>query len=477
MLLFLVMLFVPMNSNAQFDPDQVCRVENGQLIFKLNLKWTEQQKLEVSELFDLDSALIAQVYNGKTDIVIDNENWKVKKLQTNWIELSKAVQAKADESSHLNDLFMVIDKWMNFTQNNSVQTDIYGINNFDVPNIFIYSSGIAKFYFPGNKTAEKVFISGTFNNWSTTQTPMKFTGSGWLANLKLKPGKYAYKFIVDGKWTTDPNNKLREKGEAGAFNSVVYCYNHVFELKGHHNARKVVVTGNFYNWNPRGLAMNHISSGWSLSMYLRDGTYSYKFLIDNEWMTDPSNPTVRKDSEGNMNSFLSIGEPFMFKLDGFRNSKKVVLTGSFNNWSESELLMDKTEKGWQLPYVTGAGNYEYKYIVDGEWMTDPSNPFSTGSGNYENSFIALKANHMFELNNFSDAKSVIITGSFNGWSRQDYRMKRVGGKWIFPIYLAPGKYTYKFIVDDNWILDPNNKLYEENEYGSDNSVLWLEQEK
>jgi len=53
-------------------------------------------------------------------------------------------------------------------------------------------------------------------------------------------------------------------------------------------------------------------------------------------------------------------------------------------------------------------------------------------------------------------------------------MVKEGGKWILPIYLQQGKYTYKFIVDGKWILDPANKLYEGNEYGTDNSVLWVE---
>jgi hypothetical protein len=55
-----------------------------------------------------------------------------------------------------------------------------------------------------------------------------------------------------------------------------------------------------------------------------------------------------------------------------------------------------------------------------------------------------------------------------------YSMTKQGGKWIFPISLKPGKYTYKFIVDGAWILDPVNKLYEKNEYDTDNSVLWIE---
>jgi len=175
-----------------------------------------------------------------------------------------------------------------------------------------------------------------------------------------------------------------------------------------------------------------------------------------------------------MNSFIGIGKPYLFKLDGFAKADKVILTGSFNDWSRNELVMNKTEKGWQLPYVIPAGNYEYKFIVDGEWMTDPANPFSTGSGNTENSFIALKANHIFKLEKFPDAKTVIVTGSFNGWDRSGYRMARQGGKWILPVYLQAGKYTYKFIVDGTWIIDPSNKLYEQNETGTNNSVLWID---
>jgi hypothetical protein len=47
------------------------------------------------------------------------------------------------------------------------------------------------------------------------------------------------------------------------------------------------------------------------------------------------------------------------------------------------------------------------------------------------------------------------------------------GKWTLPVYLAPGKYTYKFIVDNHWITDPGNPLWEDNEYGTNNSVLWI----
>lgn len=474
-LLLLLMLLGATTLKAQFDPDKVCRIDDGKLIFTLNLKWTEKEKKEVSELFDLDSILIAQVYSGKIFITLDNQNWKVVKLPGNQVELSKSVDSKSDKHLAFDDLFIIIDNWLNFSGEEKETEVVSGANNFNNIRSFSYINNTARFFLPGHKTAQRVYISGTFNNWATTQTPMiRAEGDGWAVDLKLGPGKYAYKFIIDGRWTTDPGNELKEMGDAGAYNSVVYCTNHIFKLSGYKDARKVVVTGNFYSWNPRGLALNRTSEGWSLPMYLRDGTYSYKFIVDGEWITDPANPNMREDADGNKNSFLSIGEPYLFTLDGYTTARKVVLAGSFNNWSENELVMDKTPKGWQLPYVISPGNFEYKFIADGKWITDPANPFTTGAGDFTNSFIALKANHIFELSQYPEAKSVIVTGSFNGWNQKDYRMARKRGKWIFPLNLKPGKYTYKFIVDGEWILDPANKLYEQNEYGTYNSVLWMD---
>lgn len=466
------LLFIPGPLSAQFDPDKVCRIVDNRLVFTIDLRWSEKEKKEIMGLFDLDSALISEIFSGKTGISPGDENWKAVKKGTNVVELSKPLEMAA--GSRVNDVLLVLDEWMKFGGEVTESSVVYGTNSFELINAFVYTGRMAQFYLPGAKSARNVYLSGSFNNWSTTQTPMRFMGSGWIVDVELKPGKYTYKYIIDGRWTTDPSNRLRERGGAGTFNSVVYCYNHVFTLKGFQNAGSVVVTGNFYSWNPRGLPMNRTSTGWALPVYLREGTYAYKFLTDGRWMTDPGNPSVRSDAQGNQNSFLEIGEPFLFKLDGFIDAEKVVLTGSFNRWNTTELVMHKTSDGWQLPYVVPAGNYEYKFIVDGIWMTDPANPFFTGSGDYENSFIALKANHIFELNQHQDAKTVIVTGSFNGWSTRDYRMVRQGGKWIMPVSLNPGKYTYKFLIDGKWITDPANILYEENEFGTGNSVLWID---
>jgi 1,4-alpha-glucan branching enzyme len=53
--------------------------------------------------------------------------------------------------------------------------------------------------------ANRVFIAGTFNNWSPSANPLKKDWTGmWKTSLKLSAGKYEYKYIVDGNWQNDP---------------------------------------------------------------------------------------------------------------------------------------------------------------------------------------------------------------------------------------------------------------------------------
>jgi 1,4-alpha-glucan branching enzyme len=208
-------------------------------------------------------------------------------------------------------------------------------------------------------------------------------------------------------------------------------------------------------------------------MYLKDGTYAYKFMVDDSWMNDPENPRTQTDQQGNINSLISKGDEYTFTLNGFQEAKKVVLTGSFNNWNTDEMLMEKTPGGWKLPFALSPGNYEYKFIVDGSWITDPANPYSSGTGNRINSALAINPNYTFTLSGIEEATEIIVAGTFNEWNPDGYRMVKKNGIWTFPVYLEKGKHLYKYIVDGEWIIDPENKNWEQNEHGTGNSVLWV----
>jgi hypothetical protein len=209
--------------------------------------------------------------------------------------------------------------------------------------------------------------------------------------------------------------------------------------------------------------------GWYLPVFLPDGTYTYRYRINEQWITDPGNTSRFPNGQGAFNSVLQVGKPFVFKLNGFLQAKEVMLVGSFNGWREGELFLKRSENGWTLPYALGPGNYEYVYKVDGAFVKAQTSN-SNGSKNFT---FTIGANHRFVLGKYPDASSVSVAGDFNNWSENAFEMKKVGGVWILDVHLSSGKHKYKFLVDGKWILDPQNKLWEENEYGTGNSIVWV----
>ena len=55
-------------------------------------------------------------------------------------------------------------------------------------------------------SARKVSVAGDFNDWDTAKLSAKKDLRGnWSVKVSLKPGRYEYKFFVDGSWITDPS--------------------------------------------------------------------------------------------------------------------------------------------------------------------------------------------------------------------------------------------------------------------------------
>ncbi len=58
-------------------------------------------------------------------------------------------------------------------------------------------------------SAKGVFLAGEFNNWDAVSLPMKKEGDGfWAAKISLKPGRYEYRFWVNGARHDDPVENL-----------------------------------------------------------------------------------------------------------------------------------------------------------------------------------------------------------------------------------------------------------------------------
>ena len=75
---------------------------------------------------------------------------------------------------------------------------------------------------------------------------------------------------------------------------------------------------------------------------------------------------LRKTSE-----FLPVS--FQFKGD----VSSVYVVGDFNNWVPNEnARLDRINGVWKKRFSLKPGSYKYRFVVDGKWQQDPSNPLN-----------------------------------------------------------------------------------------------------
>jgi Carbohydrate-binding module 48 (Isoamylase N-terminal domain) len=70
------------------------------------------------------------------------------------------------------------------------------------------------------------------------------------------------------------------------------------------------------------------------------------------------------------------------------------------------------------------------------------------------------------------AKSVALVGDFNDWSAVPLAPVQVGGAWTITVPLAPGRYTYNFVVDGSRVMpDPAAPEAPADDFGTPASVV------
>jgi 1,4-alpha-glucan branching enzyme len=62
-------------------------------------------------------------------------------------------------------------------------------------------------------------------------------------------------------------------------------------------------------------------------------------------------------------------------------AKAVSVAGTFNDWNPAKAPLKRNGEGWNTSIALPRGRYEYRFVVDGEWLADPgaresvANPF------------------------------------------------------------------------------------------------------
>ena len=70
--------------------------------------------------------------------------------------------------------------------------------------------------------AHSAYLVGDFNDWQPTAKKMKQVKNGtFQTTIRLAPGEYQYKFIVDGVWFNDPAATEQAVNLYGTLNSII----------------------------------------------------------------------------------------------------------------------------------------------------------------------------------------------------------------------------------------------------------------
>ncbi|MBK7187384.1 MAG: hypothetical protein IPH86_01470 [bacterium] len=419
--------------------------------------------------------------------------------------------------------------------------------------------------------AGKVCLAGEFNGWSDAANPLVNDGGNWSLTLELAPGTYQYKFVVDGNWKQDPANPEAAADGFGGNNSVITVAAGQAAVKVGGGAAapaaaapapaaaavpaaggaaggkvpvmfrceapgagKVCLAGEFNGWSDAANPMKNDGGAWTLALDLAPGSYQYKFVVDGNWKQDDKNPEAAPDGFGGNNSIMKVGAggavaapaaaapavkvaPAAPAAAGGKcavtfahaapGAAKVCLAGEFNGWSDAANPMTNKDGNWTLTLDLAPGSYQYKFVVDGNWLADPLNAASSDDGfGGKNSLVKVPAGKDKvdaaaggvpgavgaaaggaaaagdgELRSvefaftpvISGVTNVFLAGTFNDWNDSKTPMLDADkdGTYTVTLLLAQGTYQYKFVVDGNWKQDPNNAEATDDGFGGKNSVM------
>jgi 1,4-alpha-glucan branching enzyme len=61
------------------------------------------------------------------------------------------------------------------------------------------------------------------------------------------------------------------------------------------------------------------------------------------------------------------------------HARTVCVVGTFNNWDIKRTPMQKDATGWKATIPLAPGRYEYRFVADGHWLSDPNAKESIGN--------------------------------------------------------------------------------------------------
>jgi 1,4-alpha-glucan branching enzyme len=89
-------------------------------------------------------------------------------------------------------------------------------------------------------------------------------------------------------------------------------------------------------------------------------------------------PTTPKPAAEKPKAEKPKGKTVEFRLS-MPQAQTVAVAGTFNNWDAKQTPMQKEAAGWKAMIPLAPGRYEYRFIADGQWLSDPNAKESVGN--------------------------------------------------------------------------------------------------
>ncbi len=391
----------------------------------------------------------------------------------------------------------------------------------------IEDGGQVTFYYQGDGTETEVYVKGSWDSsWGTYFYMQKSENDFWsVTSTGLSADRsYEYGIVVNGTWVSNQPNKAANGSNpkiirnpvVNADGTVTFYY---YPSEGEAAADlQVTYTDADGQSSYKGFAADaSYPTIYSATTEPLNGTYTYLLSLsgndipgynsNTSTFTASAAPAVNPD----VVSPVVNGSSVSFNYYGPTVSE-VKLAGSMTNWGDGAQLMtyNSTTGYWSITLTNQlSGNYQYKFIVDGGWFTDPLNMVNvdgnsayTITDGYVPDVVSPQVDGKTVTFYYKGAETdtVLLAGSMTDWQNGAKTFSSYDAAtelWSLTLRLEPGNYEYKFIVNGDWITDPahtqksngnsaftvaqlpegthtyNIYYYDKNHTGLKDAALWL----
>lgn len=149
-----------------------------------------------------------------------------------------------------------------------------------------------------------------------------------------------------------------------------------------------------------------------------------------------------------------------FRWPAALGGEEVGVIGSFSNWENAMPLGKSTETGdFVRTMALSPGTYQYKYLVDGNWMCSPCDVNTKSTLGEFNNHRLVSPSHTFVWEKSWGGEEVFITGDFVAWTELvPMKYSASEGRFTATMSLPPGMHSVQYLVDGHWMLSPNDPI-------------------